>query len=139
MDDGDRLTLSGSHLTTVQQLARAVAIPRVELTVEKEAGREVGRKVVLEGDIFKLGSHASNDVVIADRLVSRFHCQLARGDAGWTISDSGSMNGTSVNGVRIRDADLPRPTCRIELGESVVQVRELGSAAVAEIPTIVSF
>src|SRR5678816_2852229 len=74
MDEGDRLTLAGGHLTTVQQLARAVAIPRIELTVEKEAGQEVGRKVVLEGDIFKLGSHASNDLVVADRLVSRFHC-----------------------------------------------------------------
>ena len=139
VDFDDRPTLSGAHLTTVQQLARAVAIPRLEITVEREGGKEVERAVVLAGDVFRLGSHPSNDLCLDDRTVSRFHCQLSRGDAGWMISDSGSMNGTSVNGVRVRDADLPRPACRIEIGESAVKVRELGSEAVAEIPEWTSF
>jgi DNA-binding NtrC family response regulator len=134
----DRPTLSG-NLITVRQLARAVAIPRLELTVEREAGQNAERAVVLEGDMVKLGSHPSNQLVLDDRKVSRFHCQLTRGDAGWMISDSGSMNGTSVNGVRVRDADLPRPMCRLELGDSTVRVRELGSEAVTELPTWSSF
>ena len=135
----DRPTLSGSHLITVRQLARAVAIPRLELSVEREGGRDKERSLVLEGDIVRLGSHPSNSLVLDDRLVSRFHCQLSRSDAGWVVSDSGSMNGTSVNGVRVRDADLPRPACRIELGDSAVRVRELGSEAVTEIPEWSSF
>lgn len=138
-DSGDRPTLSGVHLRTVQQLARAVAIPRLEFVVEREAGKDVQKKVVLEGDVFRLGSHESNDLVLQDRTVSRFHCQLTRGEAGWGISDSGSMNGTHANGVRVRDADLTRPGCRISIGDSVVSVRELGSEAVSELPTISSF
>jgi DNA-binding NtrC family response regulator len=139
MSDGeDRPTLSGS-LITVRQLARAVAIPRLEITVEREAGRESDRAVVLEGDMIKLGSHPSNQLVLDDRKVSRFHCTLTRAESGWLISDSGSMNGTSVNGVRVRDGDLPRPTCRIELGDSSVRVRELGSEAVRDIPDWSSF
>jgi DNA-binding NtrC family response regulator len=135
----DRPTLSGTHLSTVRQLASAVAIPRLEIAVEREAGRDVERVIVLEGDVFRMGSHPSNEVVLDDRTVSRFHCQLARGDSGWAISDSGSMNGTTVNGVRVRDGDLPRPACRIQIGESVLRVRELGPAQVAEIPTWSSF
>ncbi|MFO0571590.1 MAG: sigma 54-interacting transcriptional regulator [Polyangiaceae bacterium] len=138
-DIDDRPTLSGTYLATVQQLARAVAIPRLELTVEKEAGKDVGRSHVLEGGVLRIGSHPSNHVTLDDRTVSRFHCQLTQSDQGWVISDSGSMNGTSVNGVRVRDADLPRPGCRIELGDSVLRVHELGSEAVEEIPTWSSF
>jgi DNA-binding NtrC family response regulator len=138
-DDDDRPTLSGMHLTTVQQLAVAVAIPRIELTVEREAGRDLSRSQVLEGDVLRIGSHPSNELVLDDRAVSRFHCQLARGEQGWVVSDSGSMNGTLINGVRVRDADLPRPACRIELGGSVLRVQELGPGSVAEIPTWSSF
>ncbi|MCK6531769.1 MAG: sigma 54-interacting transcriptional regulator [Polyangiaceae bacterium] len=135
----DRPTLAGMHLPTVQQLAAAVAIPRLELVVEREAGHDVGRSQVLEGDVLRIGSHPSNDVVLDDRAVSRFHCQLTRGEQGWVISDSGSMNGTTVSGVRVRDADLPRPGCHIELGDSVLRVQELGPEAIAEVPTWSSF
>jgi DNA-binding NtrC family response regulator len=138
-ETGDRPTLADVHLRTVQQLARAVAIPRLELSVEREAGKDVEKKVVLEGDVFRLGSHTSNDLVLADRTVSRFHCLLSRSESGWGISDSGSMNGTHVNGVRVREADLPRPTCTITIGDSIVHVRELGSEAVDEVPQWTSF
>jgi len=135
----DRPTLAGMHLPTVQQLAAAVAIPRLELWVEREAGRDVARTSVLEGDVLRVGSHPSNDVVLDDRAVSRFHFQLTRSDQGWLVSDSGSLNGTTVNGVRVRDADLPRPGCRIELGDSVLRLQELGPEAIEEIPTWSSF
>ncbi|MEZ4226467.1 MAG: sigma 54-interacting transcriptional regulator [Polyangiaceae bacterium] len=138
-ESGDRPTLAGSRLHTLQQLAQAVAIPRLELAIEAEDGREVGRSVVLEGDALRIGSHPSNDLVLDDPMVSRFHCRLTRGDASWTLSDTGSLNGTSLDGVRVRDADLPRPMCRIHLGGSRVRVRELGSEAVEEIPAWSSF
>ncbi len=136
---GDRPTLAGSRLHTLRQLAEAVAIPRLELVIEKESGRDVERSLVLEGDAFRIGSHPSNDLVLDDPMVSRFHCMLARGESGWALSDSGSLNGTSLDGVRVRDADLPRPMCRIHLGGSVVRARELGSEAVEEVPAWSSF
>jgi DNA-binding NtrC family response regulator len=49
------------------------------------------------------------------------------------------MNGTFVNGVRVRDADLPARECRIGLGDSVVLVRMLASAALVEVPAEPSF
>src|SRR5688500_9679880 len=130
MQPGDRRPTSPPpappRLATVRQLSRAVAIPRLELSVEREAGTVRQHSCVLEGDLFRLGSHPSNDLVLRDALVSRFHCQLVRGDSGWTLADTGSLNGTFLQGVRVRDADIPTNGARLQLGGSSLIVRELG-------------
>src|SRR5688500_4480860 len=77
-----------THLPTQRRLTSAVAIPRLELVVEREAGRPLQSSRVLEGDLFRLGSHPSNDLVLNDPLVSRFHCQLGRSDNGWSLTDT---------------------------------------------------
>ena len=48
-----------------------------------------------------IGRSKSSDIVINDLSVSRNHCVLLRRNAGWFISDVGSLSGTYVNGVRI--------------------------------------
>jgi transcriptional regulator with GAF, ATPase, and Fis domain len=127
------------ELATSPRIAETVSIPRLELRVEREAGRGASHTVVVDGDVCRLGSQLSNELVLADPLVSRFHCRLSRSPSGWRLADSGSLNGTRVNGVRVRDGDLPLPECRLELGDSVVTVRELGSAGAAEVPVWPSF
>src|SRR5687768_13965373 len=107
--------------------------------LERHAGQPASQSRILEGDLLRFGSHASNDVVLNDPLVSRFHCQLVRTDSGWSIADSGSLNGTFVQGVRVRDADLPSNGARLSLGDSVLSLRELGATGVTEIPTWSSF
>jgi DNA-binding NtrC family response regulator len=112
---------------TLPQLVGTVAIPRIELIVEREGGKDAPRAVVVDSGYVRIGSHASNDLVLKDPLVSRFHCELTRGHSGWRVVDSGSLNGTRVGGVRARDADLELPSCPIELGASRIVARELGS------------
>jgi len=114
-------------------------VPRLELLVEQEAGQPAARLVVFDSDLCRIGSHVGNDLPIADPLVSRFHCRLTRNAGAWRVADTGSLNGTLVGGIRIRDADLPLPECRIQLGGSIVRVRELGSATDAEVPSWPSF
>ncbi len=113
-------------MPTTPRVAEPLHVPRIDLDVQVEGGTAVQRRVTLEGDVVRIGSHPSNDVVLEDRLVSRFHCRLTRGARAWMIVDTGSLNGTKVNGVGVRDADLTLPECRIEVGESVVVVREAG-------------
>jgi transcriptional regulator with GAF, ATPase, and Fis domain len=118
---------SGRTSATVPQLdGGSVPVPRIELCVEREAGQVVHRPVVLDGEFFRVGSHPANNLVISDPLVSRFHLSITRAATGFRLADSGSLNGTRVSGVRVRDADLPLPECRIELGDSAVRVRDLG-------------
>lgn len=48
-----------------------------------------------------IGRAPSNDIVIDDVHVSRYHAYLGRRGQGWVIVDKGSVNGTLVNGTRI--------------------------------------
>ncbi|XXT22002.1 sigma 54-interacting transcriptional regulator [Sorangium sp. So ce429] len=119
--------------------ADVVAVPRLELCVEREAGKPANRTMVLDGDFIRVGSHPSNDLVLADRAVSRFHCILERVKATFRLTDVGSLNGTYIAGVRVRDADAILPECRIELGASVVRIRDADAVAETELARAASF
>jgi pSer/pThr/pTyr-binding forkhead associated (FHA) protein len=105
---------------------RRIASPRIELVVEREAGVATNRVITLDGERFLLGSHAKNHVVLDDPRVSRFHCTIERTESAWRVVDSGSLNGTHLGGVGVRDADLPE-SCTLVLGDSAVQVREVAA------------
>jgi transcriptional regulator with GAF, ATPase, and Fis domain len=102
---------------------RGSDLPQLELVLELEAGQPVERRVVLEGDVVRIGSHPSNELVVADPRVSRFHCQLRSHPRGWRVIDTGSLNGTQLGGFTVRDADITLPSCRIELGDSAFVVQ----------------
>lgn len=124
---------------TTPQFSVTFSIPRIELVVEREAGAERKRTVVVDGDRVRIGSHASNDLVLNDPMVSRFHCELSRDSRGWRLRDSGSLNGTRVNGTRTRDADVEPPACKLELGSSSIVVRELGTAGESQLLPVPNF
>ncbi|WP_437579006.1 sigma 54-interacting transcriptional regulator [Sorangium sp. So ce887] len=125
--------------TEPRMKAEVVAVPRIELCVEREGGKPASRAMVLDGDFIRIGSHQSNDLVLADRAVSRFHCILERVKSTFRLTDVGSLNGTTIAGVRVRDADALLPECRIELGESVVRIRDADAVAETELARAVSF
>ena len=58
----------------------------------------------------RIGRSHDVDLVVLAVSVSREHAVVARGDAGWSVRDLGSRNGTLVDGVRCqgRTALLPR-------------------------------
>ncbi len=112
---------------TSPQPTRSFASPRIELVVVNERGTPVNRALATEAELVRIGSHPSNDVVLDDPRVSKFHCRLARGANAWTLEDPGSLNGTSVDGVIVRDGNLPARECTLELGESRILVRHLPS------------
>jgi DNA-binding NtrC family response regulator len=125
-------------VATVRQLIDTVAIPRLSLTVERENGRPTSRTVLYDGDLCRIGTHTSNDLVIADPAVSRFHCRLMREEGAWRVRDWGSLNSTRLEGVRIRDADLPADAT-LSLGDSIVRVRAVAPTEQAIVPMIPAF
>jgi DNA-binding NtrC family response regulator len=125
-------------VATARQLIDTVAIPRLSLTVDREAGKAAARTVFFEGDFCRIGTHSSNDLVLQDQAVSRFHCRLLREEGAWRVRDWGSLNGTRLEGVRIRDADLPADTT-LALGDSVVRVRAIAPAEQAVVPMTPAF
>lgn len=114
-----------THEAVHNPYARSAAAARLELAVEREAGNEVERIVVLDGELFRIGSHESNELVVNDPTVSRFHCRLVHDRTAWKISDQSSLNGTRLGGLKIRDVDLPEGGCKLQIGDSVIRIREL--------------
>jgi DNA-binding NtrC family response regulator len=116
-----------------------VAVPRLLITVLREAGKAGDRSLELEGERIRVGSHRSNELLINDRLVSRFHCVLTLDRGSWTVTDTDSLNGTMLSGVRIRDAILPPGDCELSLGDSVVRVTQLSPEKVTRVPELSRF
>jgi DNA-binding NtrC family response regulator len=68
-----------------------------------------------------IGSHPSNDLVIDDGTVSRFHCELAIAGNRVRVRDLGSRNGVTVAGVQIAEGSITGGVTLI-LGHSTIQV-----------------
>jgi transcriptional regulator with GAF, ATPase, and Fis domain len=108
----------------------ALATPRIRISVERVAGRANTRELVHEGDICRVGSHPSNDLVLDDPTISRFHCRLVLEGNAWRIVDSGSTNGTRIDGLKVLTAELERETV-LTLGDSLLRVTPDGAAEVS--------
>jgi len=86
----------------------------------------------------RVGAAAGNDLTLADPTVSRVHCELTqRGDA-LVLRDLGSTNGTWVEGVRLRDGDVP-PGAIVRVGSSAFRVDVGDEPAFVELSGRASF
>ena len=90
-------------------------VPRFRLTVE--AGPDRGKTWLSGGGAGTVGTAEGADLVLEDRTVSRFHCELAIRDGCVHVRDLGSRNGTAVDGVVVIEA-LLRDGATIALGKS---------------------
>jgi transcriptional regulator with PAS, ATPase and Fis domain len=80
-------------------------------------GPDAGAAVEAAGKRLAVGSAPDNDLVLSDALVSRRHCEIELGEAGFRVRDTGSTNGVHVAGTRIYDASFNKLT-ELVLGES---------------------
>jgi two-component system response regulator GlrR len=82
------------------------AVRRFRLTVVEGPQGKTGTTWESSGDRCSIGFHPSNDLVVEDPTVSRFHCEVRIGDEGARLRDLDSRNGTVLDGVRVTDAFL---------------------------------
>jgi transcriptional regulator with GAF, ATPase, and Fis domain len=68
-----------------------------------------------------IGSHPSNDLVIDDPTVSRFHCELTIAGAKVRVRDLGSRNGILLDDVALLDATVPAGTSLV-LGHTELRI-----------------
>src|ERR1700690_3081050 len=57
-------------------------------------------------DSCSVGSHPSNDLVIEDPTVSRFHCEVMIDSRGTRVRDMDSKNGTLLDGTKVVEGYL---------------------------------
>jgi pSer/pThr/pTyr-binding forkhead associated (FHA) protein len=86
----------------------------------------------------ELGKAAHNHIVLTDPTVSNTHAIVIARDAGYTIVDLGSRNGTFVNGERLgSQAHTLRHGDKVQLGQTVLTFRNPGETA-ANITAVLS-
>src|SRR3954470_7746672 len=91
------------------------------------AGRVVGDLVKARAS---LGQQLSNDVVIDDPSVSRFHCEFLLDQDAARVRDLSSRNGTWVDGTRVIESYL-RDGAELRLGRTVLKIA-LGDERIAQ-------
>jgi transcriptional regulator with PAS, ATPase and Fis domain len=96
-----------------------IRIPSVTLAVIEGPSR--GKRVALTSGLATIGSAPDNPLVLDDKAVSRLHCEIRVRPFGITLRDPGSTNGTFIEGVRVRDADVPAGAI-VRLGGSAFRV-----------------
>lgn len=90
------------------------------LSLLVHTGPSAGLIVPLERGSYSIG-RSSADIPLADPDVSRIHAALAISETAVTITDSGSANGTLVDGRKIRSAFLSTAS-RVRCGSSTLSV-----------------
>jgi DNA-binding NtrC family response regulator len=79
-------------------------------------------------DGVSVGSATDNDLVLGDPAVSRYHLQIGRTDAGLSLVDLGSTNGTAVAALRVERAVAP-PGTQVRVGNTTLRVSDGAEAA----------
>jgi DNA-binding NtrC family response regulator len=88
-------------------------------------GPDRGTRLALNPLTIRVGTGDGCHLRLTDPTVSRLHFQLAPRSDGLRLTDVGSTNGTLVEGVRVRDADL-LAGATVRIGATVLRI-ELGS------------
>jgi adenylate cyclase len=106
------------------------------LEVKREgSGRE--QIHLKEGETLRVGRVATNDLVLDDNLVSRFHAVFNASASGIVVSDLSSLNGTFLNGRRVSIPVNLRPSDVVTIGNTEIVVHQgalVGAGDDAEAP-----
>jgi len=114
------LTARTAHATAADTEKTAL-INSQPTSLDIIAGEGTGRTVPLT-DNLTLGRGPLNQVAFADPGISRHHAAIVLEDEGWKLRDTGSTNGTHVNGNRVTE-HLLRVGDTIEIGSVVLKVK----------------
>ena len=109
--------------TRVPAESRGARILSVELVVVD--GPDKRARAAVNGGVARIGTAIGSDLRLTDRMASRVHCEIRVKSTVIVVRDSGSTNGTTCEGVRIFDAEVPAgallrigsTSIRIEVGD----------------------
>ena len=119
-----------------REQARGMRILSVELVVID--GPDKGARAPVHGGVARIGTSEGNDLRLTDRMASRVHCELRVKPSSILVRDAGSTNGTTCEGVRIHDAEVPAGAV-IRIGGSSIRIEVGDEPAFVEVSSHESF
>ncbi len=93
-----------------------------------------GQQAIDLRPINSLGRHPNNTIQLLDKIVSKEHCILEQRDGHFILRDLGSLNGTYVNGERVRGETLLKHGDEIALGSTRARYDDGSGAALPPPP-----
>lgn len=82
---------------------------------------QTGEAVEIKHWETSIGKSKSNDIVLAEPGVSRFHAVIAKKRRDWTVTDTFSKNGVKINGEKIDSRGTLEDGDVIEIGSSAFE------------------
>ena len=82
------------------------ALPTGHALLVVQRGPGSGSRFLLDKDVVRAGRNPDSDIFLDDVTVSRQHAEFHRTGESFTVTDSGSLNGTYVNRDRIDTVHL---------------------------------
>ena len=82
------------------------ALPTGHALLVVQRGPGSGSRFLLDKDVVQAGRNPDSDIFLDDVTVSRQHAEFHRTGDSFTVTDSGSLNGTYVNRDRIDTVHL---------------------------------
>jgi two-component system response regulator GlrR len=110
--------LTPNEWTAISTGSREVRYQRFAVRVI--SGPDAGREAASTGASIAIGTAPGNDLVLADRMISRHHCEISVSERGFVVRDLDSTNGTTVGGVRVATGYL-EPGAVIGVGGSTLR------------------
>ena len=116
----DSVTSADSFANAARNVLQRMDVVRIEVNPRLVviAGPLKDSIFALPSGEIHIGRDPSNLLSISDPSLSRRHCALSRDSEGFKIRDLDSRNGTSVNGVAVKEARLGHGD-QISVGDSV--------------------
>lgn len=102
------------------------ALAEIEITDSKGGNRTIALEPSRR---YSVGRAQSNDIVVRDLSLSRRHAEIYFSDGRWLISDTGSANGTFVDGRAVKGPVPLVDGSRVALGACMLEIRGTGSPA----------
>jgi two-component system, NtrC family, response regulator GlrR len=112
---------TGISTTRVVEDLKHPKLLRRKVRLEVITGADAGRAETFGGSEINVGTQPSNDLVLTDSSVSRYHLRIAAGAAGFVITDLDSTNGTSIGNLRVREVTVSQ-TVELRMGDSQLRV-----------------
>jgi pSer/pThr/pTyr-binding forkhead associated (FHA) protein len=131
--------VTAAAVATQHDTARPVAVPPMPETPPPTprlmvlAGPKQGEEIPLGDELLIGRGYGEPGALGGDRLLSRSHARIARGPGGvFYVQDTGSTNGTMVNGGALRRVQALKDGDEIQVGTSRLQARGFPAGSFAD-------